>query len=86
MKSRANERFWKAYRSLPLDVRMLARKKYRVWRENPNHPSLHFKKVAADTWSVRIGASYRALAAEEEGDLIWFWIGSHEDYERLLRG
>jgi len=46
---------------------MLARKKYRVWRENPNHPSLHFKKVAADTWSVRIGASYRALAAEEEG-------------------
>jgi hypothetical protein len=85
VEKQCHERFWKAYQNLPADIRTLARKTYRVWRDNPRHPSLHFKKVAADAWSIRIGASYRALATEEEGTLIWFWVGSHGDYERLLR-
>jgi hypothetical protein len=85
MKSRANDRFWRSYRVLPPEIRTLARKTYRLWCRQPDHPSLHFKKVATDTWSARIGPHYRVLAAEENGILIWFWIGSHDEYERLLR-
>ncbi len=85
MNSRANARFWRAYRQLPSAVRTLARKNYRLWRQNPRHPSLRFKKVGVDLWSVRIGAEHRALAAEEQGVLIWFWIGPHDEYQRLLR-
>jgi hypothetical protein len=53
-------------------------------KDNLNHPSLHTKK-AGKYWSVRIGKRYRALATEVEGDLLWFWIGSHSEYDELLR-
>jgi hypothetical protein len=83
--SRANARFWRAYQQLPPAVRTLARKNYRLWQLHPRHPSLRFKKVGVDLWSVRIGAEYRALAAEEQGVFIWFWIGPHDEYQRLLQ-
>jgi hypothetical protein len=85
MTSHANQSFWIAYRSLDPQIRSLARKQYRLWRKDPFHPSLHFKKVADDTWLVRIDRNHRALAAQVEDTLIWFWIGSHGNYERLLR-
>jgi hypothetical protein len=28
---------------------------------------------------------YRALAAEVTDGLVWFWIGSHADYDRLVK-
>jgi hypothetical protein len=68
---------------LPKDVQRLADHCFALLKENPNHPSLHFKKVGR-FWSVRIGRSYRALGFEHEGELIWFWIGSHSDYEKLV--
>jgi len=52
-------------------------------KQNPEHPSLHLKKIGR-FWSVRIGRSYRALALEVEGGLLWFWIGSHADYDALI--
>jgi hypothetical protein len=52
-------------------------------RQDPRHSSLHFKKTGR-FWSVRVGLHYRALAVEQDSDLIWFWIGSHADYDRLL--
>jgi hypothetical protein len=27
---------------------------------------------------------YRALGVKEGDEIIWFWIGSHADYDRLL--
>jgi hypothetical protein len=57
---------------------------FRLWRGNPRHPSLRFKKVGA-AWSVRIGAGYRALATLEGDVAYWFWIGTHDEYERLLK-
>jgi hypothetical protein len=27
---------------------------------------------------------YRALGVREGDEIIWFWIGSHADYDRLL--
>jgi len=68
-------------------VREVARKAYRLFRENPNHPSLQFKKIHArePIYSVRVTLGYRALALVENDDVTWFWIGSHADYDRLLK-
>jgi len=65
-------------------VRRLADRNYELLKKNPKHPSLHFKKVGR-YWSVRVGSHYRALAVEMEDGLIWFWIGSHADYDKLIK-
>jgi hypothetical protein len=77
-------RFWAAYDCLPVSVREIADKNYELLKENPQHPSLHFKKVG-DYWSVRVGRNYRALAVESSEGMVWFWIGSHSEYEELIR-
>jgi hypothetical protein len=83
MKSATLPSFWKAYFSLPAPVRRAARKTYRLWRDNPWHPSLHFKCIDAeeDVWSVRITRSYRAVGVFEGDTVTWFWTGSHDEYE-----
>ncbi len=84
MRHFASPAFWEAYQRLPENVRVLADKNYALLKQNPQHPSLHFKKVGR-FWSVRIGSRYRALAVEIEGGLLWFWIGSHADYDELIK-
>jgi hypothetical protein len=84
MRHFASAAFWDAYRRLPEPVRALADKNYALLKENPRHPSLQFKKIGR-FWSVRIGLRYRALAVEADSDLVWFWIGSHGDYDALIR-
>lgn len=86
MTSRATPRFWAAYGELPIEVRDSARKAYALFRRDPRHPSLQFKKVHArePIYSVRVTMSYRALALVEDDQATWFWIGNHADYERLL--
>ncbi len=83
MRHFASPAFWQAYEKLPQRVRELADKNYALLKENPQHPSLHFKKVGR-YWSVRVGLRYRALAVEVGDDLLWFWIGSHADYDTLI--
>jgi hypothetical protein len=68
---------------LPKEVRELADRSYELLKSNPAHPSLHYKK-AGKVWSARVGLHYRALAAEVAEDRVWFWIGSHAEYDRLL--
>jgi hypothetical protein len=80
----AGRSFWEAYERLPDRVRALADANFALLKSNPHHPSLHFKRVGR-YHSVRIGLSYRALAVEVEGGLLWFWIGSHADYDRVIR-
>jgi hypothetical protein len=84
MRHLASPAFWEAYRRLPEQVQVLADKNYALLKADPQHPSLQFKKVGR-FWSVRVGLRYRALAAEADDDLIWFWIGSHADYDALIR-
>jgi len=68
---------------LPSEVRDLADQAYARLKQDPRHPALHFKKIGR-FWSVRVGAHYRALAVVVPDGLLWFWIGSHADYDRLL--
>ncbi len=87
MKSRATPRFWAAYGELPPDVREAAQKAYRLFRDNPNHPSLQFKKVhdREPIYSVRVTGAYRVVGLLEKGEVTWFWIGGHADYDRILK-
>jgi hypothetical protein len=86
VRSRATPRFWAADRALPPEIRDRAQKAYQLFRENPGHPSLHFKKVHArdPIYAARVTLGYRAVALLENEDITWFWIGSHAEYDRLL--
>ena len=83
MNQRANPRFWRCYRQLPKDVQRLADESYQLLRQDPRHPSLHFKRIGR-FWPVRVGLHYRALAVQQEWDVVWFWVGPHAEYERLI--
>ncbi len=83
MRHLASPSFWKAYRTLPEAVQAMADKNYVLLKTNPQHPSLHLKKVGR-FWSVRVGLRYRALAVEVDDGLLWFWIGSHADYDAMI--
>ena len=87
MKSRATPRFWAAYRELPPEIQAAAQRAYRLFRENPNHPGLQFKKVHGrdPVYSVRVTAAYRAVGLVENDEVTWFWIGSHAEYDRILK-
>ncbi len=84
MDHQTTPRFWQLYDRLPQSVRRLADKNYELLKANPHHPSLHFKQATSDLWSVRVGLHYRALATVQENHYLWFWIGPHAEYDRLL--
>jgi hypothetical protein len=86
MISRTTERFRQALARLPQQVRRQARQTYALFAQDPSHPSLHFRQVhpTAPIYSVRIGLNYRALGTRSGDTVIWFWIGSHADYDNLL--
>lgn len=83
MKHFASPKFWACYNSLPKEVRSLADKNFELLKENPKHPSLHFKQIG-NLWSVRVGRHYRALGLDKKEGIVWFWIGSHADYDKLI--
>jgi hypothetical protein len=86
LKSRRTASFRKAFAALPEAVREQARVAYRRFQENPNHPGLRFKRVhpSDPVYSVRVGLGYRAVGVLEDDVMVWFWIGSHADYDDLL--
>ena len=83
MRHFASPLFWQAYTKLPPGIRELADKNYALLKDNPRHPSLQLKKVGR-FWSVRVGIRYGALAVEVDAGLLWFWIGSHADYDAMI--
>ena len=87
MNSQALPQFWKLYSQLPKKIRLRASKAYRMWRQNPDTPGLHFKRVGRTrpVYSIRIGDYYRALGLLHGETVTWFWIGNHDKYKRLLK-
>lgn len=87
MISLTTKKFWDCYNALPKHIQQRAQKAYKLFQENKDHPSLRFKKVLEDplVYSVRISQAYRALGVKSSDEIIWFWIGSHDDYELLLK-
>ncbi len=74
--------FWELYK-LPAPIRELADKNYELLKTNSRHPSLQFKKVGK-YWSVKVGLKHRAVAVEIQEGLLWFWIGTHTEYDHVF--
>jgi len=84
MKHFANPSFWECYRKLPSLIQQMADENFKLLKRNPRHPSLHLKKVNR-YWSARVGIKHRAVAVEIDEGLVWFWIGTHTEYDKLIR-
>jgi hypothetical protein len=86
VQSQTTEEFRELLAAAPAGIRTKAESAYRLWSENPAHPSLRFKKVrdSLPIYSVRIDLDWRALGVMQGSVVVWFWIGSHSEYERLL--
>lgn len=87
MNSRTTERFWKRYAELPTAIKKRAKGAYKQFQEDPYSPSLHFKQVHSTrpVFSVRITKDYSAVGIIQEEDIVWFWIGTHSEYNNLLK-
>ncbi len=83
MRHRTSARFWSAYEKLPSDVRELADKNFALLTSDTRHPSLHFKRIGS-VWSARVGDHYRALGTDVDDGILWFWIGRHGEYDRIV--
>ena len=86
MKSHLSNQFIKSFKNLPDRVKHLAGKNYKIWKDNPYHPGLNFKEVKENTnmYSVRVGIGWRAIGLMQTDNIIWFWIGSHSDYDKII--
>jgi hypothetical protein len=87
LNSAITEDFITCFARLPTTIKSQARKNYRLWRSNPSHPSLHFKRIHGrePLYSVRIGLGWRAVGLLEEDTIYSFWIGPHAEYDKLLK-
>ena len=85
MKSFLVEPFFRYWRTVPREIRQLARKNFRLWKRDPRHPSLRFKQVKPDVWSARVGLDFRVLGRVRGDAIHWFWIGDHGEYDKILR-
>ena len=84
--SHASDSFWTCYKNLPTEIQKLADKAYELFKENPAHPSLQFKKVGKKqpVYSARITDFYRALCVLSGDNAYWFWIGDHDSYQKMI--
>jgi hypothetical protein len=88
VRSRTTALFRNALAGLPAQVQEQAREAYRQFVRDPPHPGLRFKQVHSTLpiYSARVGLHYRALGERQQDDtVVWFWIGSHAEYDRLIR-
>lgn len=86
MRSKTTHKFWKEFDSLPRRVQKRAIQAYKLWLQNPNAQGLYFKLVSqkGPIYSVRIGLEHRALGVLRGDTIIWYWIGHHDEYLRLI--
>ena len=86
MKSFASPRFWRLYNALPVSTRRQADKAYRLWLNDPFHGGLQFKQIHSSrpVYSVRISRDWRALGIMKDDEIVWFWIGSHSEYDQII--
>lgn len=83
MNHHASPDFWACYRALPASVQELADRAFVLLKADPRHPSLYFKKVGR-FWSTRVGLHHRAIAVDAPDGVLWFWIGTHAEYDNLV--
>ena len=86
MNSFLSDDFIHCFRDLPEKIKNRARRNYQTWKRNKNHPGLEFKRIHSvkPIYSVRIGIGWRAIGLKNNDTIIWFWIGSHGNYDKII--
>jgi hypothetical protein len=86
VKSFRSAQFKKLFSLLPADVQREAIEAFHLWQQNPQHPGLHFKSLQGHPhyWSVRIGIGYRAVSERNGDTIVWFWIGTQQDFGKTF--
>jgi hypothetical protein len=74
------------FSDLPADAQRDAKRAYRLFQSDPAHPGLRFKKLEGEdnVYSVRVGLDFRAPGTMRHGRIVWYWIGNHSEYDRLV--
>jgi hypothetical protein len=87
MKSTTTDNFWKCYSELSEEIKKQTREAYRMFVANPYHPGLYFKRIHSErpVFSIRITRDYLTVGILENNEMIWFWIGSHSEYDKLIK-
>jgi hypothetical protein len=86
VKSHTTASFRSAFKQLSKELQKHAREAYRHFQTDPDYPSLRFKKVhpTKPIYSARVGKGHRAVGVLDGAEIVWFWIGPHKEYERLI--
>jgi hypothetical protein len=84
MISHISPEFRQLFGQLPNEIQAQGRKAYKLFQQNPKHPSLHFKKLVGNIYSARIFLKYRTVGILDNNEIVWFWIGSHTKYDKLV--
>ncbi len=86
MRSKRSKQFRALFEALPEAVQRQANEAYRIFKSDPTHPGLAFKPISSTStvYSVRVGIHYRALAFRRADYWLWFWIGPHAEYDKLI--
>jgi hypothetical protein len=84
VKSHTTESFRKLFRALPKEIQEQGRDAYRLFKQNPYHPSLRFKRIVDNIYSARVSLDYRAMGSRDGDEIVWFWVGSHGDYGKVV--
>ncbi len=81
-----NADFNKCYFELPTAVRKMTVEAYRKFCDDPYQSGLRFKKLknSDDLYSVRLNRSYRAVGVVADAEIIWFWIGTKQAFEKIF--
>ena len=87
MNSRITRAFRQRFGQLPEYVRQQAREAHRLFVINPHHPGLRFKRIFGDppTYSARVGSGYRVVGGLADNTMVWYWIGTHAEYNQLIK-
>ena len=85
MISKTHKDFWECFNALPGDIQVRARESFRLWQQDAFNRALHFKPLIGDVWSVRLNQQYRALGRRSGNLIVWFWIGTHAEYDDFIK-
>ncbi len=85
MISKTHPGYWKCFNALPLGVQNQAKERFNVWKQDAFNSSLQFKHLFDNVWSVRINQQYRGMGLRHGNMIVWFWIGTHAEYDQLLK-
>ena len=80
--------FKKSFQILPKEIKHKAKEAYKIWKKNPFDNSLNFKQIhpTKPIYSLQITLNWRAVGIrKEKNTMLWFWIGSHEEYNKLIK-